>query len=212
MDFDNRHEQTGGLARAARSRLARTPRAVSTAAAGVILLGSGVGIGVALTGGASAASGQAAAASHGSASASVSECARVARALAAGPSGGSHRGGRAGRSHRRALRIAALCRDPLLRLAAVGGMYGEVTFKTKDGTKTVAFERGTVQDATGSVVVVRAADGTSMTWHIVAGSVVREDGHKVAASKLATGDLVFVGGQVIGGADDARLVRIRTAG
>jgi hypothetical protein len=211
MDFDNRHEQMGGLARAARSRLARTPRVVSTAAAGVILLGSGVGIGVAMTGGASAANGQAAA-SRGSASASVSECARLARALAAGPSGGSHRGGRAGRSHRRALRIAALCRDPLLRLAAVGGMYGEVTFKTKDGTKTVAFERGTVQDATGSVIVVRAADGTSMTWHIVTGSVIRQDGHKVSAGKLATGDLVFVGGQVIGGADDARLVRIRAAG
>jgi hypothetical protein len=212
MDFDNRHELTGSLARVVRSRLARTPRVLSTAAAGIILLGSGVGIGVALTGGASAANGQPAAASRGAASASVHECARLARALAsAGHSRRPHRS-LASRSPRRALRVAALCRDPLLRLAAVGGMYGEVTFKTKDGTKTVAFERGTVQDATGSALVVRAADGTSMTWHIVAGSVVRQDGHRVPASKLTAGDLVFVGGQVIGGADDARLVRIRNAG
>lgn len=198
MDYDN--QQAGGWSRAIRTRVARTPRVVSTAAAGVILLGSGVGIGVALTGGAAAASGQSPAASHGVSSASASGCARLARAL--------RRTGHPAASRR----IAAFCRDPLLRLAAVGGMYGQVSFKAKDGTKTVAFERGTVRTVVGSVLVVQASDGTTMTWHLVAGSVVRQDGHKVAASKLAAGDLVFVGGQVIGGADDARLVRIRKTG
>lgn len=213
MDHDYQPELAGSRARTIRSRLTRTPRVVSTAAASVILLGSGVGIGMALTGSASAASGHAAPASHAAPRTAAGECARLARALRdvtlpAGPKQGTP----TSRAARLARLAAALCRDPLLRLAAVGGSYGEVTFNAKAGTRILAFERGTVQTATASVLVVRAADGTTMTWHIGARSVVRQDGHKVAAGKLAAGDTVFVGGQVVGGADEARLIRIRKTG
>ena len=58
-------------------------------------------------------------------------------------------------------------------------------------------------------VVVRAPDGTTWTWVIVSDTVVREKGAKTATSALATGDTVFVGGPVVGGNKDARLIVIR---
>jgi hypothetical protein len=100
-------------------------------------------------------------------------------------------------------------RDALARLRRLGGIDGQFTFETKTGPKTLAFERGTIQSVSGKDVVVRAKDGTTWNWTLVGDSVVREDGTKSASSALAAGQLVFVGGPVVSGSRDARLVVIR---
>jgi hypothetical protein len=175
----------------------RGRRIAASAAAAVVLLGTGAAMGVALTGGASAAT--------SGAPAATAKPAGPCRKLAATRTADGHPAA--------ARRARALCRGgALLRLAA-HGLYGEVTFRAKGGgTRTLAFERGTVQSVTGSAVTVRAVNGTTWTWHVVADTVVREAGQKVALSKLTDGATVLVAGPVRAGADDARLIRIRAAG
>ena len=99
----------------------------------------------------------------------------------------------------------------LARLRALGGVDGEFTFHNSTGFHTLAFERGAIQSVNGSTVVVRAPDGTTWSWQIVSDTVVRQSGHKTTTSALATGQTVFVGGPVINGAKDARLIVIRPA-
>lgn len=101
---------------------------------------------------------------------------------------------------------------PLRRLRRIGGLYGSITYRTKTGDRTLAVERGTIESVTGSNVVVRASDGTTMTWQLVSDTVVRDKGAKSATSALSGGQLVFVGGPVVSGAKDARLIVIRTGG
>ena len=97
----------------------------------------------------------------------------------------------------------------LARLRALGGVDGEFTFRNSTGFHTLAFQRGAIQSVNGSTVVVRAPDGTLWSWQIVSDTVVRQSGHKTTTSALATGQTVFVGGPVINGAKDARLIVIR---
>ena len=185
----------------------RTKRVVTTVAASAVLLGSGAGIGVALTGGASASTGGAstgtastASATTTAASAAAGRCAKLEQRL---------------RSHGHsvaATRLHALCRNPLARLALVGGAHGTVTFQTKTGPKTIAVERGTIQSVTSSAITVLAKDGTTWTWDFTTSTVVRQAGSAVARDKLSTGEQVLVGGQVVSGVNDARLIRIRKAG
>ena len=99
----------------------------------------------------------------------------------------------------------------LARLRALGGVDGEFTFHNSTGFHTLAFERGAIQSVNGSTVVVRAPDGTTWSWQIVSDTVVRQSGHKTTTSALATGQTVFVGGPVVNGAKDARLIVIRPA-
>jgi len=86
-------------------------------------------------------------------------------------------------------------------------MYGEVTYHGKDGTKTLAFERGTVTSAGGDLVV-KAANGTTWTWTYASDTTVRQAGQKAKASRsdLASGQRVLVAGQVTSGKRDARVV------
>jgi hypothetical protein len=100
-------------------------------------------------------------------------------------------------------------RAALARLRRLGGIDGQFTFQTKTGPKTLAFERGTIQSVSGEDVVVKAKDGTTWNWTLVGDSVVREDGTKSASSALSAGQLVFVGGPVVSGSHDARLIVIR---
>jgi hypothetical protein len=100
----------------------------------------------------------------------------------------------------------------LARLRHLGGLYGQYTFQTKKGPRTLAFERGTITSAGGGDVQVRAADGTTWTWALTGTSVVRENGAKEAQSALAAGQVVFAGGQVTSGTRDARLIVIRKTG
>jgi hypothetical protein len=123
---------------------------------------------------------------------------------------------RAGRPQaaRAALR-AAHClgwRRRLFRAGLLRGIDGQVTIRTAAGLRTLAFERGTVQSVSGSTVVVRAADGTTWTWHLVSNTVVRRGGAKVPRTALSQGQPVWVGGPVASGAKDARLIVISPPG
>jgi ABC-type transport system substrate-binding protein len=195
----------------------RKKRLLTTAAAGAVLLGSGTAIGIALTGGASAStssppvstatSGASASPSvgpstgagtgAGSAARAASLCTRLAREL------------EANNQSKLAARLHALCTRPLLRLALVGGEHGTVTFNGKSGATTALFERGTVQSDTGSSITVTARDGTTWTWDIISSTVIRKAGSQAT---VGTGDQVFVVGTVVSGANDARLIQIRSTG
>jgi hypothetical protein len=111
-----------------------------------------------------------------------------------------------------ARRVRAVCRHRLARTRLLlHGIHGQFTFQTKKGTKTLAFERGTVESVASGTVTVRAADGTTWTWHLVSNTVIREGGKKTTAASLADGQRVFAGGPVVSGADNARLIVIRPA-
>jgi len=103
----------------------------------------------------------------------------------------------------------ARVRWALGRLRHLGGVEGTVTFRNKTGFHTLSFERGTVQSANGSDVVIKSPDGTTWTWHIVSDTVVRKNGAKTTASALSPGETVFAGGPVVNGTRDARLIVIR---
>lgn len=103
-------------------------------------------------------------------------------------------------------------RRALVRLRLLGGMYGQYTFETEKGPRTLAFERGTVISVAGADVTVRAKDGTTLTWVLTSTSVVRENGARAAASALAVGQSVFAAGPVSGTTRDARLIVIHAAG
>jgi hypothetical protein len=105
-----------------------------------------------------------------------------------------------------------LCRHALARVRLLGGLHGQFTFKTKNGYKTLAYERGVIRSISGSDVTVQATDGTTWTWVLVSSTVVRHGGQKVASSELAEGQQVFAGGPVVSGVYDARLIVIRPAG
>ena len=101
----------------------------------------------------------------------------------------------------RAHRAAALA-----RLRRLGGMYGQVSLRAKDGsTRTLAFERGTITSVSGHLVV-KAANGTTWTWTYVPDTTVRQGGQKVSRSDLASGEHVLVAGPVTAGSRDARVV------
>ena len=187
------------------SRLARWSKArrvAATAAAGAVLMGSGIGIGIALTGGASAATtGNSVLTVRTSSSpnASASKCSYLAARL------------RASGHPNAAKKIHAFCANPVLRLGLFRGIYGQFTVDTKAGFVTLVFERGTVESVAGQVVTVQAADGTTWTWHLVANTVVRAATGEVPASELVTGEHVMVLGRIKNGVDDARLIGIRPA-
>jgi hypothetical protein len=101
-------------------------------------------------------------------------------------------------------------RRRLFRFVLLRGIDGQFTFRTKQGAlRTLAFERGVIQSVSSSGIVVRAVDGTTWTWDLVSNTVVREHGQKTSASALASGEPVWVGGPVVSGAKDARLIVIR---
>jgi hypothetical protein len=101
-------------------------------------------------------------------------------------------------------------RRRLVRAALRRGIDGEFTFRGQGGAiRTLAFERGVVQSVSGSSIVVRATDGTTWIWDLVSSTVVRESGKKTTTSALTSGEPVWVGGPVVSGAKDARLVVIR---
>jgi hypothetical protein len=97
------------------------------------------------------------------------------------------------------------------RLRRLGGMYGQFSYETMRGARTVAFERGTIKSVSGDSVVIRARNGMTEAWTLTGTSVVRENGKRAAVGALAKGELVFAGGPVTGGAHDIALIVIRKA-
>jgi hypothetical protein len=109
----------------------------------------------------------------------------------------------AGTAHARAGAIA--------RLRRLGGMYGQIAYRGKDGaTRTLAFERGVVTSAGGDLVV-KAANGTTWTWQYTSSTVVRKSGAKISRSDLSSGEHVLLAGPVVSGARDARLIVVAGA-
>jgi hypothetical protein len=106
----------------------------------------------------------------------------------------------------------ARVRWALGRLRHLGGVDGTATFHNKTGFHTLSFERGIIQSVSGSDVVIKAADGTTWTWHVVSDTVVRKNGGKTTTSALSAGETVFAAGPVVSGARDARLIMIRPSG
>jgi len=106
----------------------------------------------------------------------------------------------------------ARVRWALGRLRHLGGVDGTATFHNKTGFHTLSFERGIIQSVSGSDVVIKAADGTTWTWHVVSDTVVRKNGAKATTSALSAGETVFAGGPVVSGARDARVIIIRPPG
>jgi hypothetical protein len=104
-----------------------------------------------------------------------------------------------------------LLRRRIIRFFLLRGVDGQFTFRTADGTlRTLAYERGVIESVTsGSSITVKAADGTVSTWDLVSNTVVRERGGKVSESTLAVGEPVWVGGPVVSGTKDARLIFVR---
>jgi hypothetical protein len=93
----------------------------------------------------------------------------------------------------------------------VGGEHGEVTFQTKAGPQTIAFERGTIQAVSSSAITVLAKDGTTWSWDVTSSTKLREGAHKVTTANLSTGEQVLVAGPLVNGTHDAKLIRIRAA-
>jgi hypothetical protein len=108
-----------------------------------------------------------------------------------------------------AARAFLLCANPLERIRLIGGIDGQFTFKTKDGTVTLAYLRGAIESVTGNDVVVQASDGTTWTWVLQSNTVVRQDGKKASSSALAAGQRVFAAGPLVSGVYQARLIVIQ---
>jgi hypothetical protein len=144
------------------------------------------------------------------ASAGMRACVTSAKGLRAA----GHRAAARARLHscmRRHLRMRAGMRAGLVRLwlLARRALHGQITIATKQGPRTIAFERGTIQSLSGSSVVVKAADGIAWTWQIGGATRIVNGGQPVGSKALAAGKPVFVVGQVAGGSDEARRITIR---
>lgn len=140
----------------------------------------------------------------------VGRCARaLALARAARLSGHPRQAGVAARF---AFRCHA--RHRIIRIFLLHGVDGQFTFRTKTGAlKTLAYQRGVIESVNGSTsIVVKAADGAVWTWDLVSNTVVRDAAGKVSESALADGAQVWVGGPVINGSKDARLIFVRPPG
>jgi hypothetical protein len=96
----------------------------------------------------------------------------------------------------------------LLRLRAIvrHSEHGQVTFATKNGPRTLVFERGTIASASSGSVVVKAADGTVWTWDVTSSTVLTSGGQRVTASALKPGRAAVLVGLVSSGANDARRI------
>jgi hypothetical protein len=173
--------------------------AAGGAIAGMDLAGSGSSP-AGFTLGASSAAGSAAAGSAAAGSAVGGQAAALNTALS---SAGAATPGTAAASPAAHARAGQFIRA----LRRLRGVHGEFTVRKKGGGfMEIAFERGTIVATSSTAVTVRAPDGTTWTWTLTSDTIVRKNGAKSTAASLATGDLVFVGGQETGAVRDARLI------
>jgi hypothetical protein len=103
-----------------------------------------------------------------------------------------------------------LFRHRVFAFLLLRGVDGQFTIDTRQGIKTLAFERGVIGSVSaGKSFVVQAAGGPAWTWNLVSTTVVRDRQGTAPASALAAGTPVWVGGPVVAGAKDARLIVLR---
>ncbi|MGH3167234.1 MAG: hypothetical protein ACRDN0_15260 [Trebonia sp.] len=178
---------------------------VATAIAGcAVIAGGAFAVTEAVSGGHSA---PATATATAAASGPTGQAAVLSDALSSAASTPSTSSPTSGTAAQRAQKLHA--RHLLALIRGLGGQYGQFTYGTKTGPRTLAFERGSVVSISGDDVTVRAKDGTTWTWVDGSKSVVRESGKRVESTSLATGQSVFVGGVIAGTTRDAKLLVIR---
>jgi hypothetical protein len=195
--------QRGGAAPASQAALldatlnaAGAPNAaVTTSAAGATAPASGPAAGTGATASAPA----------------VRRCAQLRRAARAARRAGHPRLSEADRA---ALARCRFIRRRIVRFFLLRGIDGQFSFRTKAGSvRTLAYVRGVIESVNnGTSIVVKAADGSSWAWQLVSTTVVRDSNGKISKSTLAVGQPVWVGGPVVSGVKDARLIFVRPPG
>ena len=138
----------------------------------------------------------------------VRRCAQLARTARAARLTGHPRLSGAARA---ATARCRFIRRRIVRFFLLRGVDGQFSFRAADGTvRTLAYVRGVIQSVSnGTSLVVQAADGSSWTWQLVSTTVVRDGTGKISESSLAVGEQVWVGGPVVSGVKDARLIFVR---
>jgi hypothetical protein len=108
---------------------------------------------------------------------------------------------------------AARCRLARRRVLAyfmLRGVDGQFSVQTPAGERALAFERGVIHSVTaGKSLTVKASDGTSWTWDLIPVTVIRDLQGTGGQSALTVGTPVWVGGPVISGAKEAKLIVVR---
>jgi hypothetical protein len=138
----------------------------------------------------------------------VRRCAQLRRAARAARRTGHPRLSEADRA---ALARCRFIRHRIARFFLLRGVDGQFSFKAADGTvRTLAYVRGVIESVNnGTSIVVKAADGSSWAWQLVSTTVIRDRSGKISRSTLAVGQPVWVGGPVVSGVKDARLIFVR---
>ncbi|MGC9666886.1 hypothetical protein ACNTMW_10070 [Planosporangium sp. 12N6] len=100
-------------------------------------------------------------------------------------------------------------RGPARRLLRKNTLHGEAVVKTKEGTKTVDFQRGTVTAIDDRTVTVRSTDGFTLAWTF--GSPIKVVEHRTAVqpSAVKAGTEVGLAGTKDGDTTTAHLIVIR---
>jgi hypothetical protein len=123
-------------------------------------------------------------------------------AAASGGPAASASAGKNGAGHRRIKRLA------VRRALARNVEHGEVVIDTKDGTKTVDIQRGTVTAITDTTITVKSTDGFTLTWTFGNPLHVIEHRSTIQAKDIAVGAKVGVAGAKVGDTVTATLVVI----
>ncbi|MFC7547038.1 hypothetical protein [Plantactinospora sp. GCM10030261] len=87
-------------------------------------------------------------------------------------------------------------------------LHGEAVVQTKDGTKTVAVQRGEVTAIDGDSMTVKSTDGFTMSWAFGPELRVVERRATIQPSEVKVGTTVGVAGAKDGDAGVARLIII----
>ena len=88
-------------------------------------------------------------------------------------------------------------------------LHGEFVVRTKDGTKTVDVQRGTVTAIDARTVTVKSTDGFTLTWTFGSPINVLEHRTTVQPSAVKVGTEIGVAGTKDGSTTTARLIVIR---
>ncbi len=110
-----------------------------------------------------------------------------------------------GKGHPRLKRLA------VRRALARNVEHGEIVVDTKDGTKTIDVQRGTVTAITDTTITVKSADGFSLTWTFGTPLHVIEHRTTIQPKDVAVGAKVGVAGAKVGSTTTATLVVIPNA-
>jgi hypothetical protein len=102
-----------------------------------------------------------------------------------------------------------LRRKAIRRYLRKNTLHGEVAVQTRNGTRTIVVQRGSVTAVSGGSVTVKSTDGYTLTWTMATKVTIVQDKKKVGTSALKAGEQIGVAGTKAGSADEARLIAIK---